>query len=445
MTALSIVSCRKEAEINDKSVSLSDFIDSGYLRVLTIDDGIAYHCDEDGNESGYDYELSKSFAGHLNLELELIVAADVKDLMNKLELGDGDMIAYSIPVSPNCRERVVYAKNITSSPVVLVQKRKKDRVSDVVELIGKPVWTVKNGRTAVRLKNLDSELGGGIDIMTAPDSVSALMLIAAVAKGDIDYCLAEKDVVSAIDNEVKNLDCSLEVGLSSPKAWAFAKQCPELAEKFDCWINSRQTKELQNKLRKKYFSDYPAIKRLAGTKSQSDSISPFDDIFIREAEIIGWDWRLLASVSWNESRFNPYAESHMGAAGLMQMMPKTAARFGCEGDDILDPEKSVAAGVLYLKRLNTIFSVVESDEERVKFVLAGYNAGPGHIFDAMGLAEKYGADPCLWNDNVEDYLLKLNEEKYYNDSLCLHGFFRGKHTVKYVADVYEKYEEFCDR
>ena len=90
-----------------------------------------------------------------------------------------------------------------------------------------------------------------------------------------------------------------------------------------------------------------------------------------------------------------------------------------------------------------IFSSIENKEERIKFILAGYNAGPGHIFDAMALAEKYGANPNIWFGNVETYLLLKNQEEYYNDSVCKHGFFRGKHTVEYVHDVYDTYYIYC--
>lgn len=413
------------------------------MRVITIDDGISYHCDDKGGECGYVYELSKAFADYLDLKLETVVAATAEELVKKLEHGEGHMIAYGLHMSEINRSRVLFADNITSSPVVLVQKRSKDRISDVTGLIGRSVCVCRDSRSAARLENLDQELDGDIDILTVPDSVSASELIAGVARGEYGLCLADKDDVACVAGIFQNLDYDLEVGLNATKAWAFSKNAPELADEFDNWFKSENVKLLSDKLRGKYFAANPCVKK-HGFAVLSDSISPYDCIFRREAVRIGWDWRLLASVAWNESRFNPYAESHMGAAGLMQLMPKTAARYGCVDYDIYDPEKSVAAGVLYIRRLNDIFSVVESPEERIKFILAGYNAGPGHIFDAMGIAEKYGADPYRWNDNVETYLLMLADEKYYNDSLCQHGFFRGKHTVRYVADVYEKYEEFCN-
>ena len=74
------------------------------------------------------------------------------------------------------------------------------------------------------------------------------------------------------------------------------------------------------------------------------SISEYDDIFREEARRLGWDWKMLASVVWNESRFNNGVISSQGARGLMQFMPRTAERFGLEGDEVLDPRKSIDAG-----------------------------------------------------------------------------------------------------
>ena len=129
----------------------------------------------------------------------------------------------------------------------------------------------------------------------------------------------------------------------------------------------------------------------------------------------------------------------------MQFMPRTAARFGLEGDEVVDPKKSIDAGVEYLKFLERRFDEIEDRDERIKFVLAGYNAGPGHVRDAMALAEKYGYNPYIWSGNVEKWLLALQERKYYTDNVCKHGFFRGRHTVRYVKDVFERYEFYREQ
>ena len=176
----------------------------------------------------------------------------------------------------------------------------------------------------------------------------------------------------------------------------------------------------------------------------NEPISEYDAIIQVGVRRLGWDWRMMASIVWNESRFNINAVSSQGARGLMQFMPRTAARFGLEEDELKDPKKNIEAGVEYLKFLDRRFDEIEDRDERIKFVLAGYNAGPGHVRDAMALAEKYGDNPHIWNGSVEKWLLALQESKYYRDNVCKHGFFRGRYTVRYVKNVFKKYEEYTN-
>ena len=172
----------------------------------------------------------------------------------------------------------------------------------------------------------------------------------------------------------------------------------------------------------------------------SEPISQYDDIFREKVVLLGWDWRMLASIVWTESRFNVGAVSSQGARGLMQFMPRTAKRFGLEGDEILNPKENIEAGVEYLLFLERRFNEIVDRDERIKFVLAGYNAGPGHVRDAMALALKYGENPHKWTGCVEHWLLRLQEHKYYNDEVCKHGFFRGRYTVRYVTNVFNFYD-----
>ena len=177
----------------------------------------------------------------------------------------------------------------------------------------------------------------------------------------------------------------------------------------------------------------------------ANPISEYDEIIKKGVRRLGWDWRMMAAIVWNESRFNIHAVSSQGARGLMQFMPRTARRFGLEEEEELkDPKKNIKAGVEYLKFLERRFDEIEDRDERIKFVLAGYNAGPGHVRDAMALAEKYGYDPHVWVGNVEKWLLALQERKYYTDEVCKHGFFRGRYTVQYVRKVFERYHFYTE-
>ena len=170
-------------------------------------------------------------------------------------------------------------------------------------------------------------------------------------------------------------------------------------------------------------------------------ISPYDSIFRTYADTIGWDWKMLAAVAYVESKFDTSAVSAVGAQGLMQIMPVTARAMGIPEGMEHDPDESVRAAAEYFAYLSQMFRRVPSSE-RINFVLASYNAGFGHVQDAMRLADKYGKNRYVWNDNVETYLRLKNDSVYFTDSLCRNGRFAGTETILFVRRVQHKYGEY---
>jgi len=171
------------------------------------------------------------------------------------------------------------------------------------------------------------------------------------------------------------------------------------------------------------------------------SVSQYDDLIREFSDSINWDWRLLASLIYQESGFRPDVVSGRGAYGLMQIMPVTARNFGV--DIKASPENNIRAGILYINWLYSIFDTrISSEQERLYFILASYNAGPGHVLDAMRLAEKNGMDPQKWNGNVALWLLKKSEPEYYKDPVVRNGYFTGKESVKFVSEVLERFAHY---
>jgi len=103
----------------------------------------------------------------------------------------------------------------------------------------------------------------------------------------------------------------------------------------------------------------------------------YDRLIRRVASEHEVDFALVKAVMHVESGFNPYAKSHKGALGLMQLMPTTAQRYGI--DDAYDPVNNVVAGVKHLKYLLTMFN------HKHKLVLAAYNAGENAVSRYRGI------------------------------------------------------------
>ena len=169
-------------------------------------------------------------------------------------------------------------------------------------------------------------------------------------------------------------------------------------------------------------------------------ISHYDEFFKENAELIGWDWKMLAAQGYVESNFNPQAVSWAGARGVMQLMPATARRYGLDDNNITNPECNIKAAAKLVSDLDkALTKYVPEQEERIKFILAAYNSGIAHIYDAIALARKFGKNPQIWNENVSEALLMKAYPEYYNDEVCKYGYFRGRQTVSYVSEVMRIY------
>lgn len=170
-------------------------------------------------------------------------------------------------------------------------------------------------------------------------------------------------------------------------------------------------------------------------------ISAYDDLFRRYSSTAGWDWRLLAAMSYQESGFDPQAVSSMGAMGLMQLMPSTADAMGVPRDKRFDPEQNISASARYIRKVSQSFSDIKDAEERIKFTLAAYNGGVGHVQDAQTLTRKAGRNHQVWQE-VAPFILHLSEPRYYRDPDVLNGYMRGSETEAYVRLIMNRWNQY---
>ena len=170
------------------------------------------------------------------------------------------------------------------------------------------------------------------------------------------------------------------------------------------------------------------------------TISPYDSLIRVYADTLGWDWRLLAALIYQESRFNAEARSHRGAAGLMQLVPRTAGKFGCE--DPLEPEDNIRAGVRMLKAVESRFRRIAANEtELAKYTLAAYNAGAARIRDCISYARHKGADVSRW-ENVAAVVPEMKHDSIAALDPIKLGTFHGAETTSYVRKVWRRYEHY---
>jgi membrane-bound lytic murein transglycosylase F len=397
---------------------------------------------------GYEYDLIKDFAEAEGLELDIKVATNESQLVKMLKDGEVDVVAYPIQYNTSIKEDFVYCGHENEDCQVLVQRanRKDTILTDVTQLIGKSVYVNPHTKYMDRLRNLNEELGGGINLRyVSNDTLSVEDLIEKVVNGELPYTVCDEKIAKLNKTYFPNINISLRVSFMQRSSWIVSKDSPFLAEAINRWTDGKEGNKAYKALSKRYFELSKLPVEGTDITIVGGHISPYDALFQKYAKNINWDWRVLASIAYQESRFNPNVVSWAGAEGLMGIMPSTARRLGVETHELKRPEVGIRTGVECLRRFQQGFNSIEDHDEKIKFTLAAYNSGIGHIYDAQRLAEKYGKNPNVWDDNVAEYVRLKNEPEYYNDPVCRHGYLRGSETYKYVSEILTRYKSYVEK
>jgi membrane-bound lytic murein transglycosylase F len=427
----------------------------GFINVLVDNNSTSYFIYK-GQPMGYEYELLKLMAEDLKIGLKIKVTSGVEQAIDQLNRGEGDILAFPLTVTKKRTNYVAFTKPHYNSYQVLVQRKPKnwrqltlDAINEnllrnPVDLVGKEVYVIKGTSFEQRLENLSEEIGGDIIIKRDTLIAESESLIRKVAMGEIDYTVADHTMAQVNASYYPNLDVNTVLSLVQQIAWAVRKNSPKLQEAVNNWLAKIKREPTFMVIYSRYFkSPRTSLIRMNSDYSSlgGNKLSPYDQLIKEGALKLGWDWRLLASVVYQESRFLPGDESWAGAQGLMQLMPATAKRFGASNPH--DPSQNIRAGVSYLLYLDKYWMKSVADpHERLKFVLASYNAGLSHIIDARRLADKYGLDPARWEGSVELFLLRKSDPKYYRDPVVSTGYCKCEEPVNYIRDVLERYDEY---
>ncbi|MDR2120966.1 MAG: transglycosylase SLT domain-containing protein [Tannerella sp.] len=439
-----LFTCHHKTQQNEeRTYDFPELVAHGEITAATLNSSVSYFRYK-GQPMGYEYELIADFARTHGLHLNIKIAENISQLIEILQNGGADVVAYPVKIDNLAKEDVLFCGHEQQSSLVIVQHASHGDtlLTDVTQLIGKAIYVKPDTRYHERLENLNRELGGGIRIMDiAEDTVTTEDLIGMVSRREIPYTVCEDNIARLNQTYYRNINIGLEISFKQRSSWVVRKSAPLLAEAINKWASDNAGEKTYKTASKRYFelSKYPVDLKPQIIDGQ---ISPYDHFFKQYAPLLGWDWQLLASVSWQESHFDPSAMAWSGARGLMGIMPETAAHLGFELPEMDEPEKNIQAGVECLRRFGRRFVNVPDSLERIKLTLASYNAGLGHILDAQQLAEKYGRDPDVWSGSVNEFVRLKSEPKYYADSICKYGYLRGAETYNYVTEVFERYEYY---
>ena len=381
-----------------------------------------------GNPIGFQYELFKELEKSLEKEVSIMVESDINLVMEAIFTNRYDIVAVDFKENPLLDYYQTFSiPHSTTYPVLVGRKNVRiDTLNDAEIVVPSYASNVIE----------EDSLPQNVNWNIVSKEVLIEDIFEEVQNGESDFLICDYNEAITMLAFCTNLIIIKQVGNPYSRKWRFTGRNEALNQKVDEWIEGFTKSKKYKILCKKYFSFHSQVIARSFHKSKYNKVSPFDVAIKHSAEKVNLDWQFLASIIFQESKFQTGLVGFGGSFGVMQLMPATAAYYGVTDKSSL--ENQLWAGSLYLNKLRNAYTDVIDEQEQLKFVAGAYNSGPGHINDAQRLCVKYGKNPAVW-ENVAYYLALKNKPEYYKDDVVNHGYYPGSHTVKYVTEVMERY------
>ena len=416
--------------------SLEKIQDSGVLRVGTLNNQLSYYIGADG-PTGLDYELAQTFAEKLGVKLEITAMFTLSELFPALERGDIDIIAAGLTVTPDRLQGFHPAPAYYYTSQIVVYKKGQRRPRNLAELAeNKKRLAVVSGSSHEQKLKLIRQKYPTLEWQSIPESDINDLLV-KVATGELDYTVADSVDVALLQRIHPDIAIALELTQDEPVSW-FVKQNSNdslyaLMIEFFGHMKKNGTMTLLEEKYLGHIDQFDYVDTRAFLRAVNNTLPQWEALFKQYAN--GFDWRLLAALSYQESHWDPQATSPTGVRGMMMLTLPTAESVGVTNR--LDPEQSIRGGSEYLRKMIARVPDSVEDHEKVWFALASYNVGFGHLMDARRLTKAQGGNPDTWVD-VKQRLPLLGQRKYYIQSR--YGYARGNEALNYVEGIRRYYQ-----
>ncbi|MFZ9889053.1 MAG: transglycosylase SLT domain-containing protein, partial [Myxococcota bacterium] len=415
----------------------------GVLRVISRNSSTSYFLHR-GGEAGFNYELAKLLADELGVRLQMVVPRAPRDMVPWLLEGRGDIIIGSLPTDGPRAKRVRLTRPyLHSSHVVVTRRGRWSSPPTVTDIAGLTLLAHPSSSALPRLRQLSRETGLSLQVRAALESLHDEDLLDEVAAGAIDAAVVQRRVATVELAHRSDLEVSFELPTGVVEsAFAVHPESPALWAAADDFLRRHYRGTVFNIL----YARYHKKTRRAGDARDAElradtggALTEWDTHFQQSATTHSLDWRLLVAQAFQESRLDPKAQSPYGAQGLLQIIPSTAAELGVK--DPFVAEQSIEGGARYLRKLIDRYVAPDIDlKNSIRFALAAYNAGPGHVDDARALAVREGKDPTRWFGHVEEAMRLLSKPRYYE--AARYGYCRGEEPVRYVSQIQTRYDAY---
>lgn len=413
-----------------------DVVESGVLKIITRNSPTTYFQDRD-QVSGFEFELAQKFADYLGVELQVEVADSLEDLITEVQSGNVALAAAGLTITEERKGSVTFADSYMSVTQKLIYRGDRKRPKSLDVLLNSTLMVTAHSSHAQSLRRLQSTSMPQLTWIERDDAEVG-ELVQMVENGEIDFTIVDSNEFNALSGFYPRVKAAFDVSEPEQLAWAFAKFSDNslLAEARDFFSLMRET-GLLAQLQERYYghlNQFDNVGTLTFLRQADERLDKYKTLFEKSAAKHELDWRLLASIGYQESHWRALAKSRTGVRGLMMLTLTTAKEVGIKNR--LNAEQSITGGSAYFAKLKKRFKNI-NEPDRTWLALAAYNVGAGHVRDAQKITEAQGADPDRWMD-VKERLPLLTKKKYYKNTR--YGYARGYEPVNYVQNIRKFYD-----
>ena len=430
--ALSLLAACGEAQPH-----LEEIRERGELRVLSRYGPTSYYVKGD-TLAGFEYELAKNFAEHLNVKLKIIVPDNLANMLHLIEQGKADIAAAGLTITPARKDMIRFGPIYQEVTQQLVYRQGIKRPKSLTTLADGQLEVVADSSHVEQLQSHQQEIPKLN--WTVNKELDSSGLLELVQLEMIDYTIADSNEIAANQQLFPELRVAFNISDPQPLAWAMplaedGSLYNEMATFFEQMEESGDLDRLIEKyyghIRRFDYIDTRAIHRRILTH-----LPKYQSLFEQAAEKYNYDWLLLAAISYQESHWDNKAVSSTGVRGLMMLTQSTAKQMKI--DDREDPVQSIPAGAAYLASIESrLPEQITGEQDRLWMTLASYNIGLGHLEDARVITQRNGGNPNLWSD-VRQSLPLLAKKKWYSQTR--YGYARGGEPVRYIENIRRYYD-----
>jgi len=391
----------------------------------------------DGTYTGFEQDMLELFAKEHNLRLKVIASGRFSEIIPSVSNRVAHLAAAGLSVTGEREERVEFGPKYMTVRKTVAYNTDGPRPRKLEDLVGKRGAVLRGSSSAAALRAEAENIAGlKWKEFNEPDVDKLLDLL---SDGDLDYVVADSNVVELTRNFYPNISAAFSFGKPEPVAWALPKDAdPQLVHQVNDFFDEIERDGTLRILIDRYFGHVKRLNQLdiVAFLSRRETVLPrYAPTFKQAQELTGIDWRLLAALSFQESHWRPLATSPTGVRGLMMLTSATADDLGVKNR--LDPDESILAAGRYFLSIKERLPASIPEPDRTWMALASYNVGLGHLHDARILARRKKLNPDSWVD-VRKVLPLLSRSEYY-DSLK-YGFARGGEAVILTENVRNYYD-----